>query len=73
MLHELVEILVDNRKRRVANNDVGLLQKFDALLAPEVAVTFELIDVSVFIFTIIYKLYPTTVFPIACSDKLLKA
>ena len=73
MLHELVEILVDNRKRRVANNDVGLLQKFDALLAPEVAVTFELIDVSVFIVSIVYKFYSVPILLVSCRYQLLKA
>ena len=54
MLNELVEILVDNRKGRIGHHDVGLLQKFDALLAPEVAVPFELLDVNIFMVTIIY-------------------
>ena len=60
-------------KRRIRHHDVGLLQKFDALLAPEVSVSTKLLDVSVFIFAVVNELDAVPVLLVACSDKLLKA
>ena len=37
--HQLRHILPKQRERRVGNDDVGLLQKLDALAATEVAIT----------------------------------
>ena len=38
VLHELRDILAEQRERRIGDDDVGLLQKLDALAAPEVAI-----------------------------------
>ena len=50
---QLSDVLAEQGKRRIRYYDVCLLQKFDALLAPEVPVPFELFDISIFTVTII--------------------
>ena len=50
-----------------------MLQKFDAFFTSEISISIKLLDVSVFMFAIVYQLYSSTVFPVSCSDKLLKA
>ena len=50
-----------------------MLQKFDALLAPEVSIPTKLLDVSVFIVAIIYKLDAMPVLLVARRYQFLKA
>ena len=80
MLHELVEILVDNRKWRVGHHDVGFIEQLHALLAPEVAVPFELghpdllvvnSPVSVLV-AVVNELDTVPILLIASRDKLLQ-
>jgi hypothetical protein len=46
ILHQLLNILAKQRKRRIGDDDIRLLEQLDAFLAAKIAVAFEFVDAN---------------------------